>query len=90
MTFHTNKDQNPLLKPSKSHGDIRSEQSITKQVLKGLFWTFTSTGAEFVLQAGALLLLARLVSPEEFGLVGAAMVVVNFSIIFSERNFVKF
>lgn len=57
---------------------------MTKQILRGLFWTFTGTGLGFVLQAIVLVVLARLISPEEFGVVGAAMVLVNFSTIFSQ------
>lgn len=84
MIFHP--DTNPEASSGNSEDHLHSlkEDTITQRVLKGLFWTFTGTGAEFVLQAGALLLLARLISPEEFGVVGAAMVVVHFSIIFSQ------
>jgi len=84
LTPLPDKNQRSLLETLKNSNNADSEQSITKRVLKGLFWTSAGTGAEFVLHAGALLLLARLISPEEFGVVGAAMVVINFSVIFSE------
>lgn len=84
MIFHS--DSNPGNSPgdSEDHHNPILPKTITQRVFKGLFWTFTGTGAEFVLQAGTLLLLARLISPEEFGVVGAALVVVNFSSIFSQ------
>jgi len=77
-------NQDASKKASEDHHHSQPEHSLTRRVLKGFFWTFTGTGAEFVLQIGFLLLLARFVSPKEFGVVGAALVVVNFSAIFSQ------
>lgn len=58
--------------------------SLTNRTLKGFFWLFAGKGAQSVLQVVVLMVLARLLSPAEFGVVGAAMVVIGFSQIFSE------
>lgn len=42
-------------------------------------WMGSGTGAQALARAVVLLVLARLVTPEEFGIVAAALVVVNFS-----------
>lgn len=52
--------------------------------MPGLFWTFTGTGGQAGLQLLVLIVLARLVSPEEFGLVAAALFVAGFSAIFAQ------
>jgi PST family polysaccharide transporter len=57
---------------------------LAHSTLSGLFWTFIGTGAQAVLQLLVLVVLARLLTPEDFGLVTAAMVVVGFSQIFSQ------
>ena len=84
MIFKPNSNFDSSSVDSTDHLNSLKTKNITQRVFKGLFWTFTGTGAEFVLQAGTLLLLARLISPEEFGVVGAALVVINFSSIFSQ------
>lgn len=50
----------------------------------GLLWQFGGAGTKGVLQIGVLTILARLISPEDFGIVGAAMVVIGFSDLFSQ------
>jgi O-antigen/teichoic acid export membrane protein len=57
---------------------------LAHSTLSGFFWTFIGTGAQAVLQLLVLVVLARLLTPEDFGLVSAAMVVVGFSQIFSQ------
>ncbi len=57
---------------------------LTETTLIGLFWTTLAKGGQGVLQLIAMLFLARLLSPEEFGLFAAALVVAGFSAIFSE------
>lgn len=58
-------------------------QSLTDKSISGLLWSFTGVGGHGILQTVITLFLARLLSPEAFGLVGAAMIVINFSQIFS-------
>ena len=56
---------------------------IKSRTLDGFLWMFIGTGGHLAAQAVMLVALARLITPKEFGLVGAAMVVVRFSSIFS-------
>ncbi len=52
-----------------------------------LVWMGSGTGVQAVLRAVVLLILARLLTPEAFGAVAAALVVVNFSNIFAQLGF---
>ncbi|CDX14000.1 Polysaccharide biosynthesis protein [Mesorhizobium sp. ORS 3324] len=61
-------------------GDIR--RGLAKRSVVGMFWTGLSMGALAVAELVALLLLARLLSPNEFGLYSAALIVIRFSTIF--------
>jgi O-antigen/teichoic acid export membrane protein len=58
--------------------------SLTNRTLNGFLWLFTGKGTQAVLQIVILVVLARLLTPAEFGVVGAALVIVGFSQIFSE------
>src|SRR3990172_3086356 len=58
-------------------------QSMTDRTLRGFFWTSTGTGIQVLLRVAVLAVMARLLTPSDFGLVAAASVVVNFSEIFS-------
>ena len=60
--------------------DIR--RGLAKQSVVGMFWTALSMGALAVAELVALLVLARLLSPNEFGLYSAALIIVKFSAIF--------
>ncbi|MGH9867886.1 MAG: lipopolysaccharide biosynthesis protein [Candidatus Polarisedimenticolia bacterium] len=62
----------------------QAPSGLTSSTLSGFFWTFLGTGAQAVLQLLVLVVLARLLTPVDFGLVSAAMVVVSFSQIFSQ------
>lgn len=61
-----------------------SRQSTTHRVLAGLFWTFSGTGLQAILQLLVLAVLARLLTPTDFGLVSAANVVTGFMMLFSQ------
>jgi len=58
--------------------------SLTIRTVNGFLWIFTSTGVQAVLQFVVLIILARLLSPEEFGIVGAGLVIVGFAQVFSQ------
>ena len=58
-------------------------RGLTKRSIAGVLWTGLSVGAESLLQAIALMVLARLLAPDEFGLFAATMVIVGLSTIFS-------
>lgn len=49
-----------------------------------MFWTASSNGLNAVLKVVVLIVLARLLSPAEFGIVSAALIVIGFSAIFSQ------
>lgn len=57
---------------------------LTGRTLKGMWWTFSGTGIRVCLHLLVLSVLARLLSPDEFGIVGAVLIVVGFSNIFAE------
>jgi PST family polysaccharide transporter len=49
-----------------------------------MFWTFSGTGVQGVVQLLAIMALGRLLTPAEFGLMGAAAVVIAFSQVVSQ------
>ena len=57
---------------------------LTARVISGSLWMFFGTGAQAAVQSLVLLVLARLVTPREFGVVTAALIVVGFTSIFSQ------
>jgi O-antigen/teichoic acid export membrane protein len=61
-----------------------SENDLAQRALSGLLWTMSCSGTQMLLQILSLAVLARLLTPADFGLVGAAFVVVGFSTIFSQ------
>lgn len=59
-------------------------KTIARQALGGFFWTSWGTGARALLKMVVLAVLARLLTPEDFGIVAAASIVVRFAEIFSQ------
>jgi PST family polysaccharide transporter len=57
---------------------------MTNQTLSGLFWTSLATAAHFILLLLVLVVLARLLTPADFGLATAALMAIGFSAIFSQ------
>jgi O-antigen/teichoic acid export membrane protein len=57
---------------------------LTGRAIGGMFWTFSGTGVQVVVQLLAIMALGRLLSPAEFGLMGAATVVIACSQIVSQ------
>lgn len=49
-----------------------------------MFWTASSNGLNAVLKVVVLIVLARLLTPADFGIVSAALIVIGFSAIFSQ------
>jgi len=60
------------------------QKNLSEKAIVGFGWTSLLMGAQAIVQIAALILLARLLSPEDFGLFAAAMVVGGFCAIFSE------
>src|SRR5690625_4949688 len=55
-----------------------------KKTKAGFIWMFFGTAGQNILQFVALMVLARLLTPDDFGIVSAAMIIVGFIRIFSE------
>lgn len=61
--------------------------SLTKKTLSGFVWLGGVKATNAIIQFTILAILARLLSPTEFGLMGLALIVVNFSDIFNDLGF---
>ena len=59
-------------------------QGLTNRAMGGMFWTFSGTGVQVGVQLLTIMALGRLLTPTEFGLMGAASVVIGFSQIVSQ------
>jgi O-antigen/teichoic acid export membrane protein len=62
----------------------RRKGGLTRATMSGMFWTFASSVVQALLQLVVLVILARLLPPSSFGIVQAALLVVGFSLIFSQ------
>jgi O-antigen/teichoic acid export membrane protein len=51
--------------------------SLTARTLRGFIWAFTGSAGQAVLQIAATIVLARLLTPEQFGSVAAALLIVG-------------
>src|SRR5919112_83742 len=56
---------------------------LTNQALGGMIWTLTGTGFQGLVQLLVLMALGRLLTPSEFGVMGAAVVVIAVSQVVS-------
>jgi len=61
-----------------------SPPSLTHRAVSGMVWTVWGSGATAALKVVVLVLLTRLLSPADFGVVGAALIVIGFSLNFSQ------
>lgn len=59
-------------------------RGLTRRALDGMFWTFSGTGVQLAIQLLVIMTLGRLLTPAEFGLMGAAIVVIATSQIVSQ------
>lgn len=57
---------------------------LAHRTFAGFFWSLSGTGGQALLQVLVLAVLARLLTPADFGLVAVAIIVVNFTTTFSE------
>jgi PST family polysaccharide transporter len=62
----------------------RAPKGLAGLAIVGAIWTFIAVAAQAVMKIAALVILARLLSPREFGIFVAAMAVLGFCAIFSE------
>lgn len=54
--------------------------SLTDQTVTGMSWLFSGTGAQMALKVVVLMVMARLLAPADFGLIGAAMVIIGLAL----------
>jgi O-antigen/teichoic acid export membrane protein len=67
-----------------ARGGRRGRPGLTARALGGMLWTFSGSGVQAVIQLGTMMVLARLLKPADFGLMGAAGVIVALSQIVSQ------
>lgn len=67
-----------------SRSDPGADSALTNSTVAGVLWTGGGRASVAILQIAVLAVLARLLTPTEFGIVGAAVVVTTFSGIFSQ------
>lgn len=61
-----------------------NEQHVTTRTLGGFAWSFLGAGGQALVNAIVVVILARLLTPAEYGVVGAALIVVNFVQVFTQ------
>ncbi|HET9485932.1 MAG TPA: lipopolysaccharide biosynthesis protein [Chryseosolibacter sp.] len=66
-------------KPAPSGGLLR-------RTFTGFFWILLGSGVQVALKIGVLAVLARLVTPNDFGLMGIALIVIEFSKMFTHMG----
>jgi O-antigen/teichoic acid export membrane protein len=66
----------------RTHGGGR-RQGLEKRAVGGLLWMLSGAGSQAFLRLVLMLVLARLLGPEAFGVVGAALIVVHIALVFS-------
>lgn len=64
-----------------------SSQSIKHKATSGMFWTGFQKVGSMVISFGANMLLARLLSPSDFGCIGMILVFINLSSVFIDAGF---
>lgn len=62
---------------------MNKKKSLSERTFNGFLWMLSGKGIQGISQLLVLTILARLIEPNEFGVVTAAMVVIGFSMIFS-------
>lgn len=65
-----------------SDGKAGEHSSLVAKATGGIAWSFLGAGGQTVANALVVVLLARLLTPEDFGVVGAALVIVNLTQVF--------
>ena len=68
------------------YGGSEKEMSLKKQAISGVKWGGVSMGVVTALQFVTLAVLARLLSPSDFGLMGMIMVVIGFAQAFADMG----
>mgnify|MGYP006290697977 CR=1 FL=1 len=64
-------------KPDINRNSESNHASLHKKALRGGAWVFAEKGIEQIFNIGRLLILARLLSPQDFGVIGIAFMLLN-------------
>ena len=62
------------------------EKKLTEQTFLGFLWMITGSGIQVVLKIVVIAVLARLITPKEFGVMGIAVIVLEFSKLFTQMG----
>jgi O-antigen/teichoic acid export membrane protein len=62
------------------------DKKLTERAFSGFLWMITGSGVQILLKIGVLAVLARLVGPKEFGLIGIAIIILEFSKMFAHMG----
>lgn len=63
-----------------------TSKGLLERTFTGFFWVLLGSGIQVALKIGVLAVLARLVSPDDFGVVGIALIVMEFSKMFTHMG----
>jgi O-antigen/teichoic acid export membrane protein len=74
----------PRLTPPGKAAPPGAGRGLTNRALGGMLWTFTGTGVQALVQLLSIMALGRLLTPAEFGYMGAAAVIIGCSQIVSQ------
>jgi O-antigen/teichoic acid export membrane protein len=64
-------------------GEGSAGQGLERRAVGGLLWMLSGAGSQALLRLVLMLVLARLLGPEAFGIVGAALIVIHIALVFS-------
>lgn len=70
----------------KLNNPSEKKEGLTNRTFKGFLWLASGKSFEAILRILILSVLARMISPEEFGLVSAALIIISFSRLFTEMG----
>lgn len=74
----------PQVTPGSQPGTARDQKALDKAVVGGMAWTAAAKWSGQVVQWGTTLVVARLLTPADYGLVGMAAVLLGLITLFSE------
>jgi len=66
---------------------VNKGSNLKKQTIDGFIWMLSGSGIQSIMQFLVLIVLARLLDPESFGVVSVALVVISFTVILSTLGF---
>src|SRR5687768_2862716 len=65
---------------------MKKDDNLTNRTFTGTLYLISSGGVQFALKIGVLAILARFVTPVEFGLMGIAIIILDFSKLLSQMG----